>query len=337
MSQQQKPIASLSLDLDNKWSYMKTHGDAGWEQFPSYLNIVVPRVLDFLAARELAVTFFIVGQDAALDENREAIASLAAANDGRHEIGNHSFRHEPWFHLYTENEIETELARAEEHIERVTGRRPRGFRGPGFSFSSDTLRVLERRGYEYDASTFPTFFGPLARAYYFMTTRLSREEMRERNNLFGTLRDGFRPLKPYRWQVGAGELVEMPVTTMPLLKTPIHVSYLLYLSSFSPALAVSYFKMALALCRLTRTAPSLLLHPLDFLGCDDIQELSFFPGMNMPGARKLHVVSEALRVYAEHFTVMTVGQHVREALRTAHLPVRSMEIAQPDSQLAVSG
>ena len=26
-----KPIASLSLDLDNKWSYMKTHGDAGWD------------------------------------------------------------------------------------------------------------------------------------------------------------------------------------------------------------------------------------------------------------------------------------------------------------------
>ena len=24
-----KPLASLSLDLDNLWSYMKTHGDAG--------------------------------------------------------------------------------------------------------------------------------------------------------------------------------------------------------------------------------------------------------------------------------------------------------------------
>jgi hypothetical protein len=26
-----KPLASLSLDLDNLWSYMKTHGDPGWE------------------------------------------------------------------------------------------------------------------------------------------------------------------------------------------------------------------------------------------------------------------------------------------------------------------
>ena len=39
------PIASLSLDLDNKWSYLKTHGDPGWEGFPSYFDTVVPRFL----------------------------------------------------------------------------------------------------------------------------------------------------------------------------------------------------------------------------------------------------------------------------------------------------
>ena len=69
---QSKPIASLSLDLDNQWSYMKTHGDAGWESFPSYLDIVVPRVLAFLAERNIKITFFIVGQDAALAKNHEA-------------------------------------------------------------------------------------------------------------------------------------------------------------------------------------------------------------------------------------------------------------------------
>src|SRR3982750_647036 len=93
-----KNIASLSLDLDNKWSYMKTHGDAGWETYPSYLDVVVPRALQFLKERGLSITFFIVGQDAALQVNREAIASIAAAG---HEIGNHSFSHEPWLHLYS--------------------------------------------------------------------------------------------------------------------------------------------------------------------------------------------------------------------------------------------
>ena len=93
-----KPIASLSLDLDNKWSYMKTHGDAGWDSFPSYLDIVVPRLLQFLEQRDLKITVFVVGQDAALEKNHDALASISAAG---HEIGNHSFHHEPWLHLYS--------------------------------------------------------------------------------------------------------------------------------------------------------------------------------------------------------------------------------------------
>src|SRR5687768_5627494 len=85
---QAKPTGSLSLDLDNQWSYMKTHGDPGWESFPSYLDLVVPRVLDFLEARNLTITVFIVGQDASLEKNRAALSAIAAAG---HEIGNHSF------------------------------------------------------------------------------------------------------------------------------------------------------------------------------------------------------------------------------------------------------
>ena len=82
--------ASLSLDLDNQWSYMKTHGDAAWQSHPSYFDVAVPRILEFLASRKLTITFFIVGQDAALEKNREWIAAIARAG---HEIGNHSFLH----------------------------------------------------------------------------------------------------------------------------------------------------------------------------------------------------------------------------------------------------
>jgi len=38
------------------------------------------------------------------------------------------------------------------------------------------LDVLVRRGYRFDASTLPTYIGPLARAYYFMTAKLQREQ-----------------------------------------------------------------------------------------------------------------------------------------------------------------
>lgn len=301
------PIASLSLDLDNKWSYMKTHGDAGWESFPSYLNVVVPRVLEFLKERNLNITFFIVGQDAALDKNKDAMSQLGASG---HEIGNHSFNHEPWLHLYSKQEIEDELKRAEEAIEKATGHKTIGFRGPGYSLSENVLKTLLKLGYKYDCSTFPTYLGPLARAYYFMTApKLSDEEKSKRKLLFGKLSDGFQPLKPYRWQVEDETLPEIPVTTMPLFKVPIHISYILYLSGYSAALARSYFKTALAFCSMTKTPLSLLLHPLDFLGADDMPELRFFPGMNIESKRKLEVVSACLEMMTRKFEVVNMCRH----------------------------
>ena len=314
-----KPLASLSLDLDNKWSYLKTHGDAGWEAFPTYLPLVVPRVLDMLRQRGLTITFFVVGQDAARAENGDALRSLAEAG---HEIGNHSFRHEPWLHLYSEQEIEDELTRAEDAIEAATRVRPNGFRGPGFSLSPTVLRVLARRGYRYDASTFPTFLGPLARAYYFLTARLSAEERARRKQLFGTFKEGFRPLKGYLWATPEGPLPEIPVTTLPGLRTPFHVSYLLYLSRFLPGLALAYFRAALRLCRWTGTPPSLLLHPLDFLGGDDVPELGFFPAMNLPASRKLGFVAEVLDVYCSWFRLGPMGRHAAELVAG---PVRVMD------------
>lgn len=319
MNAKKKPIASLSLDLDNKWSYMKTHGDPGWESFPSYLDIVVPRFLDFLGERNLTITVFIVGQDAALEKNHAALRSIAEAG---HEIGNHSFKHEPWLHLYSEPEIDQEIAIAEHHIERATGKKTIGFRGPGFSVSRSTLQVLARRGYQYDASTFPTFLGPLARAYYFMTSKLSKEEMEQRKALFGTFGEGLRPLKPYQWQLNnSGELIEIPVTTLPIFKVPIHFSYLLYLSVFSPSLARLYFDIALKICRLTGNQPSLLLHPLDFLGGDDIPDLAFFPAMNMPGYKKLALLNQLLRLLSDQFTILTMQQHAQKVAEISRLPL----------------
>jgi hypothetical protein len=305
-----KPLASLSLDLDNKWSYLKTHGDEGWEALPSYLDVVVPRVLALLAERNLRITFFVVGQDAALARNQRALRSLAEAG---HEIGNHSFHHDPWLNLYSREEIAQELAQAELAIEAATGRRPVGFRGPGFSFSRDVLRELSARGYAYDASTFPTFLGPLARMYYFLSTHLNRTQREERKHLFGDFRDGFRPLRPYLWRDLPGELLEIPVTTMPIVKAPIHVSYLLYLGQFSRTLARTYWRLALAMCRVLRVEPSLLLHPLDFLGAEDDADLAFFPAMNCRAADKVALVGEVIDLLARQFTIVTMAGHAQHA------------------------
>jgi hypothetical protein len=155
-----------------------------------------------------------------------------------------------------------------------------------------------------------------------MTAKLSPEEKNKRKALFGTLRDGLRPLKPYQWRLGDETLIEIPVTTMPLLRTPFHLSYLAYLSGYSTALAMGYFRACVRLCQLTRTQPSLLLHAHDFLGCNDARDLSFFPGMNIPHEKKLDFAGRVIDLLVGEFTVVNLLQHSQEAARAVDLPFR---------------
>ena len=300
-------IGSLSLDLDNQWSYMKTHGDPAWAEYPTYLDWCVPRILDFLDQRDLKITFFIVGKDAEDDRNS---AALKAIGQQGHEIGNHSYHHEPWLHLYSEEQLEQELASAEEAIASATGKHPIGFRGPGFSLSDTTLRTLIRRNYKYDATVFPNLLNPLARAYFFATSSLSEEEKEQRKELFGTWRDAFRPLKQFNWQFEEESLIEVPVTTMPFFKVPIHLSYVLYASRFSRALALAYFRFGLMMCRVAGVSPSILLHPLDFIGKDDVGNLDFFPGMDLLAEDKISIVSDVLDLLERHFELVTIGEQI---------------------------
>ena len=319
-----KKIASISLDLDNKWSYLKTHGDERWKTYVSYFDLVIPRILDFLETRKTKITFFVVGKDATQEGNRRTLGMLSQAG---HEIGNHSFNHEPWLHLYSPEELRQEFDLTENAIYSTTGQKPVGFRGPGFSLTQEVLRVLAERNYEYDCTTFPTFLGPVARAYYFLKSRgLDREQREERKELFGKLSDGFQTLRPFRWRSDDCEILEIPVTTMPIFKTPIHLSYLLFLSSFSRLAARAYFWKAITLCRMTGVEPSILLHPLDFLGCDDEADLAFFPGMKLPSERKLQVLSDVFALLDKHYEIVNMRKHSEIALERNRLRNKGIEL-----------
>ena len=315
-----RATASLSLDADNLWAYQMTHGDAGWEEFPSYLDELSAQVLSMLAELGLTITFFVVGQDAALTRNHAALRALA---DAGHEIGNHSFRHQPWLHRYSLTEIHKELGRAEDAIGEISGQRPIGFRGPGYSLSPDVIRALIDRDYLYDCSTLPTVVGPLARRYYFRSAKLDASQREERANLFGSARDGLRGLRPYLFASGTDRLLEIPVTTMPMLRVPIHLSYVLYLRGVSESLALRYFANALRVCRLRHVEPSILLHPLDFLGADDVDSLRFFPGMTMPGAVKRATVHRCLQELSSQFEVVALREHAERILARGGLKTES--------------
>ncbi|HYM92708.1 MAG TPA: polysaccharide deacetylase family protein [Chitinophagaceae bacterium] len=302
--------ASISLDLDDKWSYMKVHGDEGWEKFPSYLDIVLPLTLDILEKLDIKITFFIVGQDAAIEKNHKLLKSIVERG---HEVANHSFHHESWLKTYSKEKIEEEIAIAEEAILQATGKRTNMFRGPGFSWSNDLLEVLEKRNYLFDASILPTYLSPLMRSYYFRKSKLSKEQKKSRKELFGSFREGFYPLKPFKWELKSKKnLLEIPVTTMPVFKIPFHQSYLIYISNISTGLMKFYLRFSILMCKITKTSPSYLLHPLDLIGGKDAPELAFFPGMNVQSEKKLKIFEITIRILKKNFELLPMSEFAKQ-------------------------
>jgi hypothetical protein len=315
------PIASVSMDLDNLWAYLRTHGDPDWERMPSFLPAAVSRLLEVIGENELSTTAFVVGADVVRDDGASAVAAITAAG---HEIANHSYHHDPRLHRRSRDDLTSELVRTEQAIIAAGAPRPIGFRGPGYSVSRELIEVLAERGYSYDASTFPTWIGPLARAYH---NRAAPPTVvgSARAELFGSFSRVWAPNKPFRWRIGSSAgPVELPVTTMPLLRLPIHGAYLLQLHQLSPRLARGYFTMFVRSCVACGVGPSLLLHPTDVLDAKDAPGMEFFPGMAVPAVQKVALLKWILATLsrwfdvvgtAEHATRVDVFQHERDAHR----------------------
>jgi hypothetical protein len=155
---------------------------------------------------------------------------------------------------------------------------------------------------------------------------LSNEEKEDRKELFGKVRDGLQSNMPFEWHWRGRRLVEVPVTTMPLFKAPIHGSYILYLGKFSVTLAKLYFWMALKMCKFAGVEPSILLHPLDFMGQEDDADLAFFPAMDQPAQKKIDLMSDCLEMLSNNFEVVNMLDYVEEADKFL-MPIRSINKA----------
>ena len=108
---------------------------------------------------------------------------------------------------------------------------------------------------------------------------------------------------------------------MPIFRLPFHQSYLNYLSTWNRHLGTIYGRFSFALCRALGVTPSFLLHPLDFLGGDDVDGMSFFPGMQLTTVEKLDQVEKLLGYLTRNFEVFDM-QTYYSTINTPGLPKR---------------
>ena len=110
------------------------------------------RILKLLGERRLPSTWFVPGHSA---ETYPVIIEQIVA--GGHEIGHHGYLHT---YPKTPEEEAAILDRGSAVLERMTGRRPIGFRSPGAGLSFNMVKLLQERGFAYDSSLMGDDFSP---------------------------------------------------------------------------------------------------------------------------------------------------------------------------------
>src|SRR5258708_1549789 len=140
----------LSFDVDNE-SYLLAAGQTS----PTTLSAAdfgaqsgLPRILDLLDRHKVPATFFIPAVSALI--HPEMIPAIMKS--GRHEIGVHGWIHESPPALNNAAEEERLLNQAIDYLTKATGKRPVGYRAPGWAFSQYTLGLIRKAGFLYDSS-----------------------------------------------------------------------------------------------------------------------------------------------------------------------------------------
>jgi len=222
-----RTLAAITSDIDSLEDIYKGQG---CRRAGGYTRVEIRMGLEnfhrFLEPYGVRATLFMVGNDMKYAENQPAIRAMA---DAGHEIANHTMTHAQGFRLLSAEQKESELAGMEELCVQVTGKRPIGFRSPGWNVGDDALPILQRRGYLYDSSVHPTSLMPLLKFMHWYTMR--RRSGADRTTM-GHLRYMFAPPTPYHTsrkslaEKGRDGIVEFPVTVTPILRLPFFATFL---------------------------------------------------------------------------------------------------------------
>lgn len=177
--------ASITLDLENDWYFEEDGYDhLTFEYIDEYIHLI--NNLD------LPVTIFVVGKT--LERFPEAIEKLQQETDS--EFFLHSYQHD----IEKRYDFEEELAHGKRAFRSFFGTDPVGYRAPQGNIEQNELQLLEREGFKFDSSHFPSY----------------------RPGIYNNLDI---PLQPYR-PTGATKMIELPIAAVPRFRIPITQSYL---------------------------------------------------------------------------------------------------------------
>jgi polysaccharide deacetylase family protein (PEP-CTERM system associated) len=151
-----KKRIALSFDVEDWFTVRNMRSvvsDADWDNHELRVNIGMDFILHELDKKNIKSTFFILGWIA--EKCPELVKKIS---DQGHEIACHGYKHTP-IDLLTPELFEEDLSKAVQILEKITGKKIKGFRAPSFSITEKTawaIASIHKVGLEYDSSIFVT-------------------------------------------------------------------------------------------------------------------------------------------------------------------------------------
>jgi len=281
-------LCAVSVDLDEIPFYHQIHGlgaPNGASQ-NAVFDIALERLEQWARSLGVPLTLFVIGATLERKENGAKLRRLAEAG---HELGNHTFGHRYDLTRLDAATMRNEIEFAQDAIEKTTGRRPVGFRAPGYTVTDELLGLLEHGGFLYDSSVFPC---PLYWGLKGVAISAIRLRGRRSHSVFDTPWVLTAPTRPYRighpyWKQGGG-----------LLELPIQVTRGPRLPFIGTSVTVAGPLVARQLAKAVSGEPlvNLELHGIDVLDTSDgLEELTPFQhDVRVPYRRKLEALTAAV-------------------------------------------
>lgn len=296
-----KKTGVIQVDTDGLWVIFQHFCLTDDQKKDLLYASALPRFLDLFDYYNIKATFFVVGKDLLFPEK---LALLKEVVKRGHEIANHSMTHAEGFSFLPYKEKLREIEAAERIIQDKLGVLTRGFRTPSNDVNSDVLKILEDRGYTYDSSLLPTYYGPLLKRLKFSSLRINRK-----NHYLGKFIHGFSPLKPYHpnenklWKKGNMKIIEIPITTMPGLRLPFHASFTF--AAYQMGFGSTLFDIGFALLKMTSCPLNFVFHTNELSDPISDARIKRQYGLKLSLKEKNKICNHVLNVIKNDYNIIT--------------------------------
>jgi len=291
----------IQIDTDGLWVIFQ-HFCLNYESKQDLLfESALPRFLDLFDSYNIKATFFVVGKDLLYPERLALLKEVARRG---HEIANHTMTHREGFSFLSYKEKLQEIEDAQNIIQEKLGITTRGFRTPSNDVDSDVLKILEKKGYAYDSSVMPTYYGSLIKKIKFSSLKITRN-----NHYLGKFIYGFSPLQPYHpnpdklWKKGNLKLLEIPITTMPWIRMPFHASFTFAL--YQMGFGCTLFNLGYTLLKMTSLPLNFVFHTNELSTPITDERIKRQYGLNLPLNEKYKLCNHMLRAIRDDFNIIT--------------------------------